>query len=127
MGIFAVWGQDSLYNGSGGMYECEVIEANSEQEAANYARTLSENIICSYQEIYDILEEQVEELCEEAEIEYGAETNEEVILRENIYDLDLNYGYVELDINKLPTFALDELSKMFEVLDNNFINEYQIE
>ena len=110
MGIFAVWGQDSLYSGSGGMYECEVIEANSEQEAANYARTLSENIICSYQKIYDTLEEQVEELCEEAEIEYGAETNEEVILRENI-----------------PTFALDELSKMFEVLDNDFINKYQIE
>ena len=127
MGIFAVWGQDSLYSGSGGMYECEVIEANSEQEAANYARTLSENIICSYQEIYDTLEEQVEELCKEAEIEYGAETNEEVILRENIYDLDLNYGYVELDINKLPTFVLDELSKMFEVLDNDFINKYQIE
>ena len=126
MGIFAVWGQDAIYNGNGGMCEREVISASSKEEAEEYAITLSKSVICSYQQIYDELENQVEEICEEEEIEYGAETNEEANIRENIYNMDLEYACVELDIHKLPTLILEDLNDMFEKEEKYFIDEYQL-
>lgn len=126
MGIFAVWGEDAMYGGMHGMYEYEVIDAKTETEAAFYARTLSENVICSYQEIEDELEEQIKEICEEEDIEYGTETIEESNIRENIYDMDLQYGCVELDISKLPTFELTKLTDMFYNEDELFIKEYKL-
>lgn len=126
MGIFAVWGEDAIYGGMHGMYEYEVIDAKTETEAAFYARTLSENVICSYREIEDELEEQIKEICEEEDIEYGTETIEESNIRENIYDMDLQYGCVELDISKLPTFELTKLTDMFYNEDELFIKEYKL-
>lgn len=126
MGIFAVWGEDALYDGMYGMYEYEVIDAKTETEATFYARTLSENVICSYREIEDELEEQVKEICEEEDIEYGAETIEESNIRNNIYDMDLQYGCVELDISKLPTFDLTKLTNMFYNEDGLFVKEYEL-
>lgn len=125
MGIFAVWGQDLLYEGMYGMYQREVIDAKNETEAISYARSLSENVICSYQEIEDELEEQIKEICEKNDIEYGTGTIEEGDIRTNIYDTDLNYGCVELDINKLPTFTLTKLTDMFYE-DECFINKYEL-
>ena len=126
MGIFAVWGEDAIYGGIHGMYEYEVIDAKTETEAAFYARTLSENVICSYQEIENELEEQIKEICEEEDIEYGTETIEESNIRENIYDMDLQYGCVELDISKLPTFELTKLTDMFYNEDELFIKKYKL-
>ena len=126
MGIFAVWGEDAIYGGIHGMYEYEVIDAKTETEAAFYARTLSESVICSYQEIENELEEQIKEICEEEDIEYGTETIEESNIRENIYDMDLQYGCVELDISKLPTFNLTKLTDMFYNEDELFIKEYKL-
>lgn len=126
MGIFAVWGQDLLYEGMYGMYQREVIDAKNETEATIYARSLSENVICSYQEIEDELEEQIKEICEGNDIEYGTGTIEEGDIRTNIYDTDLNYGCIELDISKLPTFDLTKLTNMFYNEDELFIKEYQL-
>lgn len=126
MGIFAVWGEDAMYGGMYGMYEYEVIDAKDETEATIYARTLSEGVICSYPAIEDELEEQIKEICEEEDIEYGEGTIEEGNIRTNIYDMDLDYGCVELDISKLPTFNLTELTNMFYNEGELFINVYKL-
>ena len=126
MKLWAVWGKDALYNGMYGMYDYEVIDVKNETEAIIYARTLSEGVICSYREIEDELEEQIKEICEEEDIEYGEGGIEEGNIRTNIYDMDLDYGCVELDISKLPTFNLTGLTNMFYNEAELFIKEYEL-
>ena len=87
MKIYAVWGQDQIYGGLHGMREIDVIEASNENEALDYARGLSENVISSYSNIYEQLEAEIESECEFEEIEYGENTEEEAGLFDNQPDL----------------------------------------
>lgn len=57
--LFVCYGADSMYCGLHGMNEMVVIEANSEREAEEYARELSESVINSYSCLTEHLSEEI--------------------------------------------------------------------
>lgn len=126
MKLWAVWGYDDIYGGLHGMKEIEIYEG-TENEAIEYARELADNVICSYSDIYDTLEDSVREYCEDEGIEMGVGSEEEDDIREEIYNDDMVYGCIELDVNKLPTLDIEELEKMYYNDEDDFIETYRLD
>lgn len=122
MKLWAVWGYDDIYGGLHGMKEIGIYEGN-ETEAIEYARELADNVICSYSNIYDTLENSIREYCEF----YGIESEEEDDIREEFYNDDMVYGCIELDVNKLPTLDIEELEKMYYNDEDDFIETYRLD
>lgn len=122
MKLWAVWGKDDIYGGLHGMKEIGIYEGN-ETEAIEYARELADNVICSYSNIYDTLENSIREYCEF----YGIESEEEDDIREEFYNNDMIYGCIELDVNKLPTLDIEELEKMYYNDEDDFIEAYRLD
>ena len=126
MKLWAVWGYDNIYGGLHGMKEVEIYEG-TENEAIEYARELADNVISSYSNIYDALEDSVREYCEDEGIEMGVGSEEEDDIREEFYNDDMVYGCIELDVNKLPTLDLEELEKMYYNDEDGFIEAYGLD
>lgn len=126
MKLWAVWGYDDIYGGLHGMKEVEIYEG-TEKEAIEYARELANNVISSYSNIYDALEDSVREYCEDEGIEMGVGSEEEDDIREEFYNDDMVYGCIELDVNKLPTLDLEELEKMYYNDEDGFIEAYRLD
>ena len=125
MKLWVVWGYDDIYGGLHGMKETEIYEG-TENEAIEYARELADSVISSYSAIYDALEESVQETCEAEGIEMGVNSEEEDDIRDEIYNSDMVYGCIELDLNKLPTLDIDELDRMFQEDEDEFIETYRL-
>ena len=64
MKLFAIYGQDEIYQGLHGMIETEICEAESEKEALTYAKELSYNVIESYSCIQEELELEWQDACD---------------------------------------------------------------
>ena len=126
MKLWAVWGYDNIYGGLHGMKEVEIYEG-TENEAIEYARELADSVISSYSDIYDALEDSVREYCEDEGIEMGVGSEEEDDIREEIYNDDMVYGCIELDVTKLPTLDIEELEKMYYNDEDDFIETYRLD
>ena len=126
MKLWAVWGYDDIYGGLHGMKEAEIYEG-TENEAIEYARELADSVISSYSDIYDALEDSVREYCEDEGIEMGVGSEEEDDIRKEIYNDDMVYGCIELDVNKLPTLDIEELEKMYYNDEDGFIEAYRLD
>ena len=126
MKLWAIWGYDDIYGGLHGMKEVGIYEG-TENEAIEYARELADSVISSYSDIYDVLEDSVREYCEDEGIEMGVGSEEEDDIREEIYNDDMVYGCIELDVNKLPTLDLEELEKMYYNDEDGFIEAYRLD
>lgn len=126
MKLWAVWGYDDIYGGLHGMKEVEIYEG-TENEAIEYARELADSVISSYSDIQDALEDSVREYCEDEGIEMGVGSEEEDDIREEIYNDDMVYGCIELDVNKLPTLDIEELEKMYYNDEDDFIETYRLD
>lgn len=126
MKLWAVYGYDDIYGGSYGMKEVDIFEG-TEDEAIEYARELANNVINSYSDIYDTLEESIRECCEYEGIEMGIESKEENDIRKEFYNDDMVYGCIALDVNKLPTLDFEELEKMYYNDEDDFIKTYRLD
>ena len=126
MRLWAVWGYDDIYGGLHGMKEIGIYEG-TENEAIEYARELANNVISSYSDIYDVLEDSVREYCEDEGIEMGVGSKEEDDIREEFYNDDMVYGCIELNVNKLPTLDLEELEKIYYNDEDDFIEAYRLD
>lgn len=126
MRLWAVCGFDQMHGGLNGMIETAVVEGN-ENQASEYAIELSESVINSYSEIADELEETIKEECELNNINYYEDEDEVWSIREQVYDDDIDYEYVELDVNKLPTLDIETLEKMLYDDRYNFIDTYRLD
>lgn len=107
------------------MIETAIIEG-TEDEAREYAIELSESVINSYSEIADELEETIKEECELNNINYYEDEDEVWSIREQVYDDDIDYEYVELDVNKLPTLNIQTLEEMFYNDKEGFLDNYRL-
>lgn len=125
MRLWAVCGFDQMYGGLHGMIETAIIEG-TEDEAREYAIELSESVINSYSEIADELEETIKEECELNNINYYEDEDEVWSIREQVYDDDIDYEYVELDVNKLPTLNIQTLEEMFYNDKEGFLDNYRL-
>lgn len=125
MRLWAVSGFDQMYGGLHGMIETAIIEGN-EDEAREYAIELSESVINSYSEIADFLEEKIKEECEFNNIDYYEDEDGVWSVREEVYDEDIDYEYVELDVNKLPTLDIETLEEMLYDDKFDFVNTYRL-
>lgn len=126
MRLWAVCGFEQMYGGLHGMIETAIIEG-TEDEAREYAIELSESVINSYSEIADELEETIKENCEFNNINYYEDEDEVWSIREQVYDDDIDYEYVELDVNKLPTLDIEKLEEMFYDDKDSFIDAYKLD
>ena len=126
MRIFAISGQDELYQGLHGMRHVNVIIANAIEEAIEEARNLAYEVMTEYSQIYEQLEEDVCEYCDSEGVRYGWETVEEENLREEVYENDAVYEVYELNIEKLPTLNLSELSRYFYESPEEFLNAFSL-
>lgn len=126
MRLWAVCGFEQMYGGLHGMIETAIIEG-TEDEAREYAIELSESVINSYSEIADELEETIKEDCEFNNINYYEDEDEVWSIREQVYDDDIDYEYVELDVNKLPTLDIEKLEEMFYNDKDSFIDAYRLD
>ena len=124
MKLFAIYGQDEMYQGSHGMIETEICEAESEKEALTYAKELSYNVIESYSCIQEELELEWQDACDFDNIE-DLDSDAARELREEIFSQDLDYGCYELDKEKLPTLDERELERMLYDDFENFVKKYQ--
>jgi hypothetical protein len=126
MRLWAVCGFEQMYGGLHGMIETAIIEG-TEDEAHEYAIELSESVINSYSEIADELEETIKEDCEFNNINYYEDEDEVWSIREQVYDDDIDYEYVELDVNKLPTLNIEKLEEMLYDDKDSFIDAYRLD
>ena len=126
MRLWAVCGFEQLYGGLHGMIETAIIEG-TEDEAREYAIELSESVINSYSEIADRLEETIKEECEFNNIDYYEDEDGVWSVREEVYDEDIDYEYVELDVNKLPTLDIEKLEEMLYNDKDSFIDTYRLD
>lgn len=125
MKLWAVWGYDDIYGGLHGMKEVGIYEG-TEDEAIEYAHELADSVVTSYSDIYDDLEESVREYCEDEGIEMGIGSEEEGDIREEVYNDDMVYGCIELDVTKLPTLDLEKLERMYYNEEDDFIKAYKL-
>ena len=121
MRLWAVCGFEQIYGGLHGMIETAIVEGNEDQ-AREWAIELSESVINSYSEIADKLEETIKEECELNSIDYYNDEDGVWSVREEVYDDDIDYEYVELDVNKLPTLDIETLEEMLYDDKNSFID-----
>ena len=123
MELWAVIGFDAMYEGLHGMIEYNIIEG-TEEDAAEEGEILSYAVINSYPDIYESLEERIEEyLCDESEIGFEDEDN----IRDEVYGNDVAFDYYRLDTSKLPTLDIEELQNMIYCDSTTFLEKYAID
>lgn len=120
MRLWAVCGYDDVFGGLYGMKEVDIYEG-TEDGAIEYARALADDVINSYSCIHDALEDYVQEACEDEGIE------DEDGIREEVYNSDMVYECIELDVNKLPTLDIEELAEMYYNDEDDFIEAYRLD
>jgi len=57
----------------------------------------------------------------------GVGSEEEDDIREEIYNNDMVYGCIKLDVTKLPTLNIEELEKMYYNDEDGFIEAYRLD
>ena len=123
MAIWAIRAYDELYGGLHGMCDLDIIEG-SEEFAEDVAKEMSISVIESYNEIYDQLEDDIREYCEEEGLDYDENGEEVENIREEFYGEDTAWDIHILDWTKLPTLDFNELDNMFYNNPDEFLKLY---
>lgn len=113
MALYLIKGYDGIYGGLHGMQDFDIVECREKEDAIDWALELAADVVASYSEIYDSLEEDVKEECEAEGIDYESNSSRVDEIREEIYNEDYEIEVGLLDENELPTFDLDELSSLY--------------
>ena len=132
MALYYVCGQDQVYQGLHGM-KYEAIAEGIEQDAIIMARELSEDVISSFSEIRDVLEEEISDICSHYYIDYedsftwsedDCDKIEEI--RSEVYEDDLDYFFIKLDETKIPSTDPYELEDLLnEIGSDEFLEKYK--
>lgn len=126
MAIWAIRAYDELYGGLHGMCDLDIIEG-SENFAEDMAKEMSISVIESYNEIYDQLEDDVKQYCEEEGFDYDENGEEVEDIREEVYGGDIAWDIHELDKIALPTLDFNELNNMFYNNPDEFLELYAMD
>lgn len=113
MALYLIKGYDSIYRGLHGMQAFDIVECREDEHAIDWALELAADVVASYGEIYDSLEENIREECEAEGIDYESNDSRVDEIREEIYREDYEFEVGLLDENELPTFDLDELNDLY--------------
>ncbi|MBQ2177029.1 MAG: hypothetical protein II453_18920, partial [Alphaproteobacteria bacterium] len=70
MNLYYIRANDQIYGGLYGMEETEIVLCNDDNEAIDWAEDLSYQVMESYSDIYETLEERVVKICAENRICY---------------------------------------------------------
>lgn len=119
--LVAINAFENTYGGLHGMNSRSVIEVDYEQEAVDYAIKESYNVMNSYGEIVEDLEESVEFF-----LELGDNKDIEENIRDDIYGENVAYEVFILDKDKLPTLNIDVLDSMYYNNPDEFIEKYSL-
>lgn len=95
MARWAIYACEQMYGGLHGMHSVSVIETDDEAEVMDCAREQSYEVMDSYSEIYDSLEEEIRYCLEEYE-EYGEDE-----VRDMVYSENVDYAYHLLNENAI--------------------------
>lgn len=93
MARWAIYACEQMYGGLHGMNSVSVIESDDEDEVMDYACEQSYEVMDSYSEIYDSLEEEIRNCLEEYDNENEA--------RDMIYSENIDYAYHLLNENAI--------------------------
>lgn len=118
---YAIFAYDYIYGGSHGMY-AEAIFEGTEKEAREYAEELSMEVINGYSEIYDQIEQDLEEYLNAYSIDANDEEGIEV--RRLFYHDDIVYKLYELD-ETLINCGINKLEEEFYNDKDAFLAKYQ--
>ena len=103
-----------------------ILFEGTEEEVDECGLEMSHEIIESYHDIYDSLENTIREYCEEEGLDYDENGEEVEDIREEVYGEDTAWDIHELDKAKLPTLNFNELNNMFYNNPNEFLELYAI-
>ena len=124
MAYQAIKAYDDIYGGLHGMQDINIL-CGTEDEAREVASDMALDVIDSYYDIRDALEEKVERICELEGIDLEDESEVDEI-REEVYDQDAQWEIYELDRIKLPTVNMVKLRDMFYNNPDEFLEKYAI-
>lgn len=128
MAIWAIKGYDELYEGLHGVVEYEIFEGSASM-AEDVGRNLSESVINSYPDVYEQLEDAVEDQFDFYDYDCEDENETQAVkdqIRDEIYSQDMAWEIYELDPNKLPTKDWKILIRMFTDDEDDFLEKYAI-
>lgn len=118
---YAIEGFDNIYQGLHGMIEREVFFGTF-QEAMDVMRELSQEVMGSYNEIEENLEETVREICDDEEIDYMSDEADEI--RGNVWEENIDGNIYKLKTEELPTKDIEVLSESFWNDPEDFLEKY---
>ena len=124
MAYWAIKAYDDIYGGLHGMQDINIL-CGTEDEAREVASDMAFDVIDSYYDIRDALEEKVERICELEGIDLADESEVDEV-REEVYDQDAQWEIYELDRTKLPTVNTVKLRDMFYNNPDEFLEKYAI-
>ena len=124
MAYWAIKAYDDIYGGLHGMQDINIL-CGTEDEAREVASDMAFDVIDSYYDIRDALEEKIERICELEGIDFADESEVDEV-REEVYDQDAQWEIYELDRIKLPTVNTVKLRDMFYNNPDEFLEKYAI-
>ena len=119
---YAVYAGDQMYGGLHGMCEHCVVDAKDSFEAKDIAIIKANEVIESYSNIYESIDETVEDYAEE-----GMTEDDLAELRQDIVNDDLDWSIWKIDESKAEDISTDLLDQMYYNDPEGFIEEYCIE
>lgn len=121
MATWVIIAFDQSYGGLHGMCTKAIFEG-TEKEAEEYAEELSIEIIQDYSDIYDTIENDIQDYLETESIDpYSNEADE---IRNEFYNDDIAYELYELD-ETLINCGIGELEEEFYNDEDAFLAKYQ--
>ena len=125
MAIWAIKSYDNFYGGLQGRINYEIFEG-TEKEADECGLEMSYEVIESYHNIYDSLEDSIREYCEEEGLDYDENGEGVENIREEVYGEDTAWDIHQLNKSKLPTLDFNKLNNMFYNNPDEFLKKYAI-
>jgi hypothetical protein len=125
MAKYAVYAGDQQFGGLHGMCVHAVVEVSNEEKAHNWAREQSLEVIQSYSDIYEGLEENAKESLEGMTFDSEEEYNDalsEAVWEE--YEQDAEWSVWLIDENKAQGLSVGELDEEFYDDPDGFIEEF---
>ena len=128
MAIWAIKGYEELYEGLHGVVEYEIFEGTF-LEAKEVGREMSRSVINSYPDVYEQLEDDVEDQFDYYKYDCEDDNEAEAVkdyIRNDIYLQDMAWETYELNQDKLPTKDRNILIRMFQNDEDKFLKKYAI-
>lgn len=125
MKFYYVYGCDKIYNGMYGMNQSGIFLCRDHEDAIEWGQQLAYDVMDSYSEITDSLENRVLEICESNGINYEDDGLEVQEIRSEVYEENAYYEVDLLNEDLLPSDDVDELGDLLcELGDVEFRKRY---